>query len=97
MSDFAPAIEYSDDSVSDDIALLGRLLGDAIRATHGAATFELVEQVRLLAVDGRLAGTSSVAAIRSAISRRPLAEQLLVLRALDWMSLLANTADTRPI
>ena len=93
MSDFAPAIEYSDDSVSDDIALLGRLLGDAIRATHGAATFELVEQVRLLAVDGRLAGTSSVAAIRSAISRRPLAEQLLVLRALDWMSLLANTAE----
>ena len=93
MSDLAPLAEHSADPVSSDIRLLGRLLGDAIRATEGDETFDLVEHVRLLAVDGRRTGTSSVAAIRDALSRRPLAEQLLVLRALDWLSLLANTAE----
>ena len=93
MSDLTPPAEHSADPVSSDIRLLGRLLGDAIRATEGDETFDLVEHVRLLAVDGRRTGTSSVAAIRDALSRRPLAEQLLVLRALDWLSLLANTGE----
>ncbi|HYN33882.1 MAG TPA: phosphoenolpyruvate carboxylase [Ilumatobacteraceae bacterium] len=79
--------------MSADILLLGRLLGDAIRATEGDDTFELVEHVRRLAGDGRRSGISSVDAIRTALSSRPLAEQILVLRALDWLSLLANTAE----
>jgi phosphoenolpyruvate carboxylase len=93
MSDLAVTPERSDDAVSDDIRLLGRLLGDAIRRTEGDATFDLVERVRQLAVDGRRTATSSVPAIREALAQRPLAEQLLVLRALDWLSLLANTAE----
>ena len=93
MSDLAATSERSDDAVSDDIRLLGRLLGDAIRRTEGDATFDLVERVRKLAVDGRRTATSSVPAIREALAERPLDEQLLVLRALDWLSLLANTAE----
>ena len=88
-----PASDSAGDSVSDDIRLLGRLLGDAIRTTDGDDTFELVERVRLLAVEGRRHGTSSVATIRSTLAGAPLSEQLLVLRALDWLSLLANTAE----
>ncbi len=81
------------DAVSDDIRLLGRLLGDAIEQTEGRAVFELVEQVRRLAVDARRSGHSAVDEIRAALARHPLDEQILVLRALDWLSLLANTAE----
>jgi len=93
MSDLAVVPDGSVDELSDDIRLLGALLGDAIRATEGDATFELVETVRRLAVDGRRSETSSVDAIRAALARHPVSEQLLVLRALDWLSLLANTAE----
>jgi phosphoenolpyruvate carboxylase len=93
MSDLAVTPERHDDAVSDDIRLLGRLLGDAIRATEGDDTFDLVERVRLLAVEGRRDGVSSVAAIREALAERPLSQQLIMLRALDWLSLLANTAE----
>ena len=81
------------DAVSDDIRLLGRLLGDAILTTNGQAVFDLVEQVRLLAVQGRRSGRSTVDEIRTALAEHPLDEQVLVLRALDWLSLLANTAE----
>ena len=81
------------DAVSDDIRLLGRLLGDAIEQTEGRAVFELVERVRQIAVDARRAERSAVDDIRAALARHPLDEQILVLRALDWLSLLANTAE----
>ena len=81
------------DAVDDDIRLLGRLLGDAIEQTEGRAVFELVEQVRRLAVDGRRSGHSAVDDVRAALALHPLDEQILVLRALDWLSLLANTAE----
>jgi phosphoenolpyruvate carboxylase len=93
MSDVNPATDTVDASPSDDIRLLGRLLGDAIRATEGDETFELVEQIRRLAVDGRRTGTNNVAAMRDILGRQPMAEQLLVVRALDWLSLLANAAE----
>ena len=79
--------------LSDDIRLLGSMLGSAIRGTEGDETFELVEQVRRLAVDGRTEGVSPVGPIRAALADQPLARQLLVLRALDWLSLLVNTAE----
>ncbi len=81
------------DAVGADIRLLGRLLGDAIEQTEGHDVFELVERVRRLAVDARRSGRSAVDDIRAALARHPLDEQILVLRALDWLSLLANTAE----
>ncbi len=83
----------ADDAVSDDIRMLGRLLGDAIRTTEGEATFELVERVRRLAVEGRRSGRSAVSDIQTALAEHPLDRQILVVRALDWLSLLANTAE----
>ncbi len=85
--------EHLDDAVGDDIRLLGRLLGDAIEQTEGRAVFELVERVRRHAVDARRAGHSAVDDVRAALAQHPLDEQILVLRALDWLSLLANTAE----
>jgi len=79
--------------LSDDIRLLGTMLGDAIRHTEGEEAFELVETVRRLAVDGRVSATPPVADIRAALADQPLARQLVVLRALDWLSLLVNTAE----
>ena len=81
------------DAVSDDIRLLGRLLGDAIRTTNGQAAFDLVEQVRKLAVEGRRSGRSTVDEMRSTLAEHSLDQQVIVLRALDWLSLLANTAE----
>jgi phosphoenolpyruvate carboxylase len=100
MSDIASLIDEpvgSDgdphDAVGDDIRLLGRLLGEAIERTEGRAVFELVERVRRVAVDARRSGHSAVDDIRAALAQHPLDEQILVLRALDWLSLLANTAE----
>jgi phosphoenolpyruvate carboxylase len=97
MSDTASTAEFSpatpDDAVGEDIRLLGRLLGNAIKQTEGDAVYELVEEVRRIAVDARRSGVSAVDDIRAALARHPLDEQILVLRALDWLSLLANTAE----
>ena len=89
-----PGVSPDDpDAVGDDIRLLGRLLGDAIEQTEGPSVYELVEQVRRIAVEARRAGQSGVDDIRAALAQHPLDEQILVLRALDWLSLLANTAE----
>ncbi|MDO9610701.1 MAG: phosphoenolpyruvate carboxylase, partial [Serpentinimonas sp.] len=39
-----------DQPLIDDIRLLGRLLGDVIREQEGDAIFDLIEQIRQLAV-----------------------------------------------
>jgi phosphoenolpyruvate carboxylase len=88
-----PADPDDDHDVAADIDLLGRLLGDAIERTDGADVLDLVDRVRQLALDGRRSGHSSVDDIRSALAERPLGSQILVLRALDWLSLLANTVE----
>lgn len=97
MSDIASTAEFSsappDDAVGDDIRLLGRLLGNAIKHTGGDAVYQLVEEVRHIAVDARRSGVSAVDDIRAALARHRLDDQILVLRALDWLSLLANTAE----
>ena len=97
MSDTASSIDLAPideaDAVGDDIRLLGHLLGDAIRATDGDGVFDLVEKVRKLAIEARRSGVSGVDDIRAALAEHPLDEQILVLRALDWLALLANTAE----
>jgi phosphoenolpyruvate carboxylase len=85
--------EEPSDAIGGDIRLLGRLLGEAIEQTNGRKVYVLVEQVRQIAVDARRAGHSAVDEIRAALGQHPLDEQVLVLRALDWLSLLANTAE----
>ena len=83
----------SDDELSDDIRLLGRLLGDVIQRQAGMPTFELVENVRRTAVDARRNHHSAVDDLEALLGDRPIAEQLHVIRAFDWLALLANTAE----
>lgn len=82
-----------DEELSNDIRLLGRILGGIIREQSGDETFELIESVRQAAVVGRRRNESAVEALRSALSDQPIEQQLVVIRAFDWLSLLANTAE----
>jgi phosphoenolpyruvate carboxylase len=81
------------EALGDDIRLLGRLLGDVVRDQAGDDTFELVEAVRKVAVSGRRSGTSSVAGLENLLDSQPIDQVLHVVRAFDWLSLLANTAE----
>ncbi len=94
-TDVVPRIADSpaDDELSDDIRLLGRLLGDVIRRQAGDDTFDLVESVRRVAVESRRAGRTDVDELESLLRSEPIAEQLHVIRAFDWLSMLANTAE----
>lgn len=77
----------------DDIRLLGRLIGDVLREQAGDATFDLVEQVRRIAVDGRRSGESRIDHLGATLADVEIDEQLQVIRAFGWLSLLANTAE----
>jgi phosphoenolpyruvate carboxylase len=81
------------EALGHDIRLLGRLLGDVVREQAGAETFELIESVRRVAVGARRNGTSSVADLEALLGTQPIDQILHVIRAFDWLSLLANTAE----
>jgi phosphoenolpyruvate carboxylase len=85
--------DSGDAQLSDDIRLLGRLLGDVVRRDAGDDTFDLIESVRRLAVQGRRTGKSRVAELEAALGAQPMEQQIHVIRAFDWLSLLANTAE----
>jgi phosphoenolpyruvate carboxylase len=81
------------EELSNDIRLLGRILGDIVRDQSGDETFQLIESVRKAAVKGRRKHESAVEVLRAALSHQPIEQQLDVIRAFDWLSLLANTAE----
>ena len=85
-------IDERSDELSEDIHLLGGLLGDVVREQAGQHIFDLIEQARLIAVAGRRSGRAAVDELRAVLDR-PIEEQLNVLRAFDWLSMLANTAE----
>jgi len=83
-----------DAPLGDDIRLLGAMLGDVIREQAGDQTFETVEAIRRIAVESRQRdGTSAVDALREMLTVQSLEDQLHIIRAFDWLSLLANTAE----
>lgn len=83
----------SNHQLSADIRLLGRLLGNVVRDQAGDDVFELIEQIRRVAVSARRDGISSVDDLREMLSHHSIEQQLHVIRAFDWLSLLANTAE----
>ncbi len=87
MTDTAP----TDDS--DDIRLVGAMIGDVLREQAGDAAFDLVERVRLAAVQARREQRDPVAALTAILGPAKIDDQLHVIRALGWLSLLANTAE----
>src|SRR5258706_7205632 len=85
-----------DARLGEDIRLLGRLLGDTIRAYEGDATFELIEKIRKLAVASRRLEDRASRELLSATLDGLSAEQAVaVVRAFSYFSLLANIAEDR--
>ncbi len=78
---------------SEDIRLLGRLIGDVLRDEAGDDVFELVEDVRRVAVRARRAGESPIESLSVLLDDADIDAQLHLIRAFGWLSLLANTAE----
>lgn len=78
---------------SDDIRLLGQLLGEVLRESSGEELFELVEKVRQVSVEGRRSGSSAVDEIAEIVTDIEPDDRIDVIRAFGWLSLLANTAE----
>jgi phosphoenolpyruvate carboxylase len=83
-----------DQSVGDDIRLLGRLLGDVVRDQAGDRVFELVERVRRAAVAERRDRVGvPFEELSAALLPASIEDHVHVIRAFAWISLLANTAE----
>jgi phosphoenolpyruvate carboxylase len=85
--------ELDTDAVSDDIRLLGRMLGDVVRDHAGQDVYDLIEQVRRTAVARRRTGDDPVTAIRDELAIAGVDVQIHVIRAFGWLSMLANVAE----
>jgi phosphoenolpyruvate carboxylase len=79
--------------VSEDIRLLGAMLGDVVRVQEGQLTYELIEAVRQAAVDARKNGVAPVETLDRLLSGIDTRTALDVIRSFAWISLLANTAE----
>src|SRR5256885_5770469 len=81
----------------EDTRLLGRVLGDVLRAQTGEAGFERIEAIRQTAVQFRRANDDEAQAARATLSEllNPLsiADVLHVVRAFSYFSHLANIAE----
>ena len=64
-----------------------------MRDQAGDEVFDLVEAVRRRAVDARRGGRSPLDSLADALPHRPIDDQLHLIRAFGWLSLLANTAE----
>ncbi|HEX4762826.1 MAG TPA: phosphoenolpyruvate carboxylase [Usitatibacter sp.] len=85
-----------DARLAEDIRLLGRLLGDTVRAYEGDAAFTQVEEIRKLAVASRrLEDTASREALSRTLDALSTDQAVAVVRAFSYFSLLANIAEDR--
>ncbi len=92
--DTTPATDArSSADASDDIRLIGRLIGDVLREQAGDDVFDLVESVRRTAVRGRRAGQNPIGDLADLLDDADVNDQLHLIRAFGWLSLLANTAE----
>ncbi|MBU6420079.1 MAG: phosphoenolpyruvate carboxylase [Proteobacteria bacterium] len=86
--------ESLDEALREDIRLLGRILGDTIRAIDGPATFGLIETIRQLAVryhrDQDKAAQEELETILAGLSDD---EVNSITRAFGYFSALANIAE----
>jgi len=85
-----------DARLAEDIRLLGRLLGDTIRAYEGEAEYTQIEEIRRLAVASRRReDTESRAALERTLDALTTDQAVAVVRAFSYFSLLANIAEDR--
>ena len=85
-----------DARLAEDIRLLGRLLGDTLRAYEGEDAFQRIEEIRRLAVESRRSDDEAAARRLSVLLDSLTSEQAVgVVRAFSFFSLLANIAEDR--
>lgn len=77
----------------DDVRLLGELLGDALRDLEGSQIFEIVEDVRALAKQGRRDDAAGVEPLAGHLGTMPMEAALPVARAFAHFLTLANIAE----
>ena len=83
-----------DAPLKEDIRLLGRLLGDVLRAQEGEAVFNVVETIRQTAVRFRRDADQAAGAELDALLAKLTREQTIsVVRAFSYFSHLANIAE----
>ncbi len=96
LKDMKSKEQIDDQSLVEDIRLLGRLLGDVIREQEGSEAYLLIEEIRRLSVSFRL--RSDIDADRSLtdlLKKLSDDEALRVIRAFTYFSHLANLAEDR--
>jgi phosphoenolpyruvate carboxylase len=85
-----------DSRLAEDIRLVGRLLGDTIRAYEGDRAFALIEDIRRLAVASRrLEDATSREQLSRTLDSLSPEQAVAVVRAFTYFSLLANIAEDR--
>jgi phosphoenolpyruvate carboxylase len=93
----APVPEDKDLPLREDTRLLGRILGDVLRAQAGEEGYERIEAIRQTAIRFRRAHADEAHAARDALSALlnplPIATVLHVVRAFSYFSHLANIAE----
>lgn len=89
-----PIDSDKDAPLRDDIRLLGRLLGDAVREQNGEATFEIVEMIRQTSVRfHRDDDEPAKQELQELLNRLDPKETVDVVRAFSLFSHLANIAE----
>ncbi|WP_232533343.1 MULTISPECIES: phosphoenolpyruvate carboxylase [Ramlibacter] len=88
-------LEDKDHSLLQDVRFLGRILGEVIQQTEGAAVFELVESIRQHAVAARLGSAVEAQSLRELVGAMDSAVAVKVIRAFTFFSHLANLAEDR--
>src|SRR2546423_13831175 len=83
--------------LKEDTRLLGRLLGDVLRAQTGEQGFARIESIRQTAIRLRRASPNDTAGIKGELAALlndlPIAQTLDVVRAFSYFSHLANLAE----
>ena len=93
----APAAIDKDLPVKEDTRLLGRVLGDVLRAQVGDEGFRRIESIRQTAIGFRRARDAEAdeqrRALAGLLNPLPIAQALEVVRAFSYFSHLANIAE----
>jgi phosphoenolpyruvate carboxylase len=83
-----------DQPLKDDIRLLGRILGDTLRAMEGDAAFDLIERIRSLSIRfHRDEDQTARAELQKLLDGLPAFQANQVVRAFSYFSHLANIAE----
>jgi phosphoenolpyruvate carboxylase len=83
-----------DQSLRDDIRMLGRILGDTVRAQQGEAAFEAIERIRQISVQSRRDDDEAARSeLEKTLSSLPRDRAIEVVRAGAFFSHLANIAE----